>query len=155
MEFSRQDYWSGLPFPPLGDLPEPGIEAGSPALQADSLPTELQGKPISYDEPSAKRTHLFIPHSLVWGQYFLLEAQFAWKALKYLNFQESHRNRNNYLSFRLPGSAHLLSVFKHEPLNKGKKLCLFRKHFPCPAFLKQDKRNLAQFTHKSSCLLVR
>ena len=45
MEFSRQVYWSGLPFPPLGDLPDPGIEPGSPALQEDSLPSELPGKP--------------------------------------------------------------------------------------------------------------
>ena len=41
MEFSRQEYWSGLPFPSPGDLPNPGIEPGSPALQADSLLTEL------------------------------------------------------------------------------------------------------------------
>ena len=41
MGFSRQEYWSGLPFPSLGDLPDSGIEPGSPALQADSLPTEL------------------------------------------------------------------------------------------------------------------
>ena len=38
IEFSRQDYWSGLPFPSPGDLPDPGIEPGSPALQAASLP---------------------------------------------------------------------------------------------------------------------
>ena len=44
MGFSRQEYWSGLPFPPPGGLPNLGIEPGSPALQADSLPTELQGK---------------------------------------------------------------------------------------------------------------
>ena len=42
--FSRQGYWSGLPFPPPGDLPDQGIKPGSPSLQADSLPTELQGK---------------------------------------------------------------------------------------------------------------
>ena len=42
--FSRQEYSSGLPFPSPGDLPDPGIEPGAPALQADSLPTELQGK---------------------------------------------------------------------------------------------------------------
>ena len=36
MEFSRQEYWSGLPFPSPGDLPDPGIEPGSPTLQADS-----------------------------------------------------------------------------------------------------------------------
>ena len=41
MEFSRQEYWSGLPFPSPRDLPDPGIEPRSPALQVDSLPTEL------------------------------------------------------------------------------------------------------------------
>ena len=45
MGFSRQEYWSGLSFPSPGDLPQPGIKPGSPALQADSLPTELPGKP--------------------------------------------------------------------------------------------------------------
>ena len=45
MRFSRQVYWSELPFPPLGELPNPGIEPGSPAFQADSLPTELPGMP--------------------------------------------------------------------------------------------------------------
>ena len=44
MGFSRQEYWSGLPFPPPGALPNPGIEPGSPALQADSLPSELPEK---------------------------------------------------------------------------------------------------------------
>ena len=43
--FSRQEYWNGMPFPSPGHLPNPGIEPRSPALQADSLPTELQGKP--------------------------------------------------------------------------------------------------------------
>ena len=40
MEFSRSEYWSGYPFPSPGDLPNPGIEPRSPALQADSLPIE-------------------------------------------------------------------------------------------------------------------
>ena len=44
MEFSRQEYWSGLPFPSPGDLPNPGIEPRSPALQADTLPPEPPGK---------------------------------------------------------------------------------------------------------------
>ena len=44
MEFSRQEYWSGLPFPSPGDLPNPGIEPGSPTLQADTLPSEPPGK---------------------------------------------------------------------------------------------------------------
>ena len=43
MEFSRQEYWSGLPFPSPGDLPDPGIEPGSPTLRADALPSEPLG----------------------------------------------------------------------------------------------------------------
>ena len=46
MEFSRQEYWSGLPFPFPGDLPNPGIELTSPALQADALLSELPGSPL-------------------------------------------------------------------------------------------------------------
>ena len=45
MEFSRQENWSGLPFPTPGGLPDPGIEPASPALQVDSLPSEPLGKP--------------------------------------------------------------------------------------------------------------
>ena len=43
MGFSRQEYWSELPFPSTGDLPDPGIEPGSPALWADALPSKPQG----------------------------------------------------------------------------------------------------------------
>ena len=46
MGFSRQEYWSRLLFPSLGDLPDPVIEPGSPAFQADSLPSEPPGKPF-------------------------------------------------------------------------------------------------------------
>ena len=45
MGFSRQEYWSGLPFPSPGDLPNPGITLGSPALEADTLTSEPLGKP--------------------------------------------------------------------------------------------------------------
>ena len=45
MGFSRQEYWSGLPLPSLGDLPDPGIKPGSPALQVDSLPLSHLGSP--------------------------------------------------------------------------------------------------------------
>ena len=48
MGFSRQEYWSRLPFPSPGDLPNLGIKLGSPTLQADSLPIELQGKPMDF-----------------------------------------------------------------------------------------------------------
>ena len=44
MEFSNQEYWSGLPCPPPGDLPNPGIKPRSPILQADALPSEPPGK---------------------------------------------------------------------------------------------------------------
>ena len=45
MEFPRQEYWSGLPCPPPGNLPNPGIKPRSPSLQVDSLPVELQFRP--------------------------------------------------------------------------------------------------------------
>ena len=51
MGILRQEYWGGLPFPSPGDLPNTGNEAGFPALQTDSLLTELPGKPL---DPLAK-----------------------------------------------------------------------------------------------------
>ena len=48
MEFSRHEYWSGLPFPSPEDLPDPGIEPGSPTLQAEALPSEPPGNPLIY-----------------------------------------------------------------------------------------------------------
>ena len=56
MRFSRQEYWSGLPCPPLGDLPNPGMEpmsSVSPSLQADSLPAEPSGKTVTPDFSSS------------------------------------------------------------------------------------------------------
>ena len=46
MGFSRQEYWSGLPFPSSGNIPDPGIKPRSPALQADALTSESPGMPI-------------------------------------------------------------------------------------------------------------
>ena len=54
MEFSRQEYWSGLPFPSPGDLPDPGTEPRSPTLQADSSPAE----------PPVCGSHLVVSDSL-------------------------------------------------------------------------------------------
>ena len=51
MEFSRQEYWSGLAFPPPGDLPDPGIKPGSPSLQTYSLLTESPGMYVKIDIP--------------------------------------------------------------------------------------------------------
>ena len=55
MGFSRQEFWGGQPFPSPGRLPDPGIKAGSPALQEDSLPSEPPGKPLP--EPYLKAIH--------------------------------------------------------------------------------------------------
>ena len=65
MGFSRQEYWSGLPFPSPGDLPNPGIKPGSPALQADALSSEPPGKPskgyrISWWTDSLIFSHLIL-----------------------------------------------------------------------------------------------
>ena len=54
MGFLRQEYWSGLPFPSPGDLPNPGIEPSfpeSPELQSDALPSEPPGKPVPTAQP--------------------------------------------------------------------------------------------------------
>ena len=73
MEFSRQEYWSGLPFLSPGDLPDPGIKTGCPALQADSSLSEPPGKPSLFWTPSDFKS---IPlntalSSLEQGQHFL------------------------------------------------------------------------------------
>ena len=52
MGFSRQKYWSGLPFPSPGNLPNPGIKPTSPELQVDSFTTEPPGKPLGRDTGS-------------------------------------------------------------------------------------------------------
>ena len=59
MGFSRQEYWSGLPFPSPGDLPNPGIEPGSPALQADALANQitLSKLQVCVSYKSGKRPH--------------------------------------------------------------------------------------------------
>ena len=55
MGFSRQEYWSGLPFPSPGDLPDPGIEPGSPTLQADALPSEPPGKKTKEESENERK----------------------------------------------------------------------------------------------------
>ena len=59
MGFLRQEYWSRLPFPPPGNLPDPAIKPGSPALHADSLPSEPPGKPSLF----AIKTQIFCTKS--------------------------------------------------------------------------------------------
>ena len=61
MGFSRQEYWSGLPFPSPGDLPDPGIEPRSPALQADALTSEPRGKPLTILDSVLKSKDVTLP----------------------------------------------------------------------------------------------
>ena len=69
MGFSRPEYWSGLPFPPPGDLPDPGIKPVSPALQADSLPLSHQGSIFSFYRKDHQRhsCHIFIKDKFFWS----------------------------------------------------------------------------------------
>ena len=61
MGFFRQEYWSRLPFPSPGDLPNPGIKPVSPALQADTLPSEPPGNPKKvFIAVKRKYDHFFI-----------------------------------------------------------------------------------------------
>ena len=60
MGFSRQEYWSGLPFPSPGDFPDLGIKPGSPTLEADALTSEPSGKPSVF----------FLKDWLIWCQMF-------------------------------------------------------------------------------------
>ena len=65
MGFSRREYSSGLPFPSPGDLPNPGVEPGSPALQADALPSEPPGKPQDHFTPNKRG---FLRGGIIVGQ---------------------------------------------------------------------------------------
>ena len=68
MRFSRQEHWSGLPCPPPGDLPNPGVESRSPTLQADSLPSEPPGKPMNTGVGSLSLLQgIFPTQGLNWG----------------------------------------------------------------------------------------
>jgi len=61
---SRQEYWSGLPCPPPGDLPNPETESRSPALQVDSLPSEPPGKTIFYIYVKVNMTLYYLPYEI-------------------------------------------------------------------------------------------
>ena len=78
MRFSRQEHWSGLPFPSAGDLPVPGTEPRSPALQAHSLPTELPKKPLQNIKA------VFFPNDLVNIRTGIQKGFRCYKALKIL-----------------------------------------------------------------------
>ena len=76
MEFSRQEYWGGLPFPP-GDLPDPGIELGFSSLQADSLPIEPLRKPNQKEKKELKPKELKLTLILKTFQAYLSSIEFV------------------------------------------------------------------------------
>jgi len=90
MGFSRQDYWSGLPFPSPGDLLNPGIEPGSPALQADALPYEPPGKP----EVKVAQSCLTLCDSMDYTVQGILQARILqWVAYSFFSGSSQPRDR--------------------------------------------------------------
>ena len=88
MEFSRPEYWSGLPFPSPGDLPNPGIEPRSPTLQVDSLPAESQGKPKNTGVGNLSLLQAIFPmQELNWG---LLHCRWILYQLSYEGSPKPH-----------------------------------------------------------------
>ena len=75
MQFPRQECWSGLPFPSPRDIPHPGIEPRSPALQADSLPAEQWGSPIQYVVYSIHYIYTYIHMSTYCLDFKLLQVR--------------------------------------------------------------------------------
>ena len=82
--FSRQEYWSGLPFPSPGYLPNPGIEPGSPALEANALTSEPPRNRITYTAFIYSFPNLELVHCSTSGSncYFLIYMQVSWEADK-------------------------------------------------------------------------
>ena len=98
IEFSRQEYWSGLPFPSPGDFPDPGIEPGSPALQADALPSEPPGNRCGY---------IFVYFS--WSFLYFLEVYINIFHFKLVKFWSSFFQ----IFFLVLSQNSLLSLYPH------------------------------------------
>ena len=82
IEFSRQEYWSGLPFPSPGDLPDPGIETRSPALQADSLPFGFSDSSVGKESACDTGDPSLIPGSgRSTGEGIGYPLQYSWASL--------------------------------------------------------------------------
>ena len=96
MGFSRQEYWSGMPFPSPRDLPDPGIEPRSPTLQADALPSEPPGKPNFLEiHPSCRLCQE--PSCYCWVVFHLMAAeQLFSKNCKQMLYRLSHQGSHSY-----------------------------------------------------------
>ena len=122
MGFSRQEYWSGLPFLSLGNLPNPGIEPGSPALQTDALPSEPPGKPISRSLLKLRSFESVVPsnHLILCRPLLLLPSVFA--SIRVFSNESAPPIRwPKYWRFR----------FNISPSNEYSGLVAFRINSPC------------------------
>ena len=90
MEFSRQEYWSGLPFPSSRDLPDSRIKPGSLTLQADSLPSEPLGKPHCVSKQSqTSKIPIFFHDCLEYSKFFTSVLKFLrWCISKFKNWKK-------------------------------------------------------------------
>ena len=113
---SRQEYWSGLPFPSPGDLPNPGIEPGSLVLQADALTSEPPGKSIKYSTCQNKETASHVSSLKSSLSYILVASQgkpcclFLWEIIP--NSQKNCKNGTKNTCI-LSTQNHLLLIFSH------------------------------------------
>ena len=104
MGFSRQEYWSGLPFPSPGDLPDPGMELGSPALQADSLPIELSGKPKNTGVGTL---------SLLQGTFPTQEWNWGFLHCRWILYQPSHQGSPECVHILATVSIAAMRIWMH------------------------------------------
>ena len=108
--FSRQEYWSGLPFAPPGDLPNPGIKPGSPALQADSLPPESRGKPKNTGVGSL---------SLLQGIFLTQEQNWGLLNCRWILYQLSYQGSPVNVLYDTKGVSQVVLVVRDPPANAG------------------------------------
>ena len=121
MGFSRQEYWTGLPFPSPEDPPNPGIEPSSPVFQADSLLTELKWKPLSASVRSIQFLSLLYPSLQEMIPWYL---KFSWRELYSIPLYcfplylcTDHWGRLYYLSLLFFGTLHSNGcIFPFSPL---------------------------------------
>ena len=116
MGFSRQEYWSGLPCPPPGVLPNPGIECRSPALQADSFPSEQPGKPMNTGVGSL---------SLLQGIFPTQELNRALPHCRQILYQLSYQGSPiTYFFKNTIGESRIENIIHVRPLSLSFPLCL-------------------------------
>ena len=144
MGFSSQEYWSGLPFLSLGDLPNPGIEPGSPALQTDALPSEPPGKPISRSLLKLMSTELvMLSNHLILCTLLLLQPSVFPSLRVFFNESALHIRRPKFWSFS----------FSISPSNEYSGLISFRIDWLDLLVVQGTLKSLLQY-HSSKALVL-